>query len=672
MNFSGEHHSRWFTRLLGVGIALGLARTGRSQELGWFQLMRPPEASVGMEVQGTHQTTRNNGVTSTYNQLSLTPLVGLQTQGYVYHPNLVTFDLGGDIGWGWNRSTTTGPGYTQTTKDSQQLMRYLAQLNFLSAKPYNASFFATQDHTYSDYGSFNTFTVDSLRYGGVVNYNSDRVTMTADAGYRNEQDTGLNDFTEVSETYFNFFGADHRQSGQTSLTYHINQFENTVNNSYNTTNKVGSTSSSLNQSVGISDSETFGAHKQIVATTGASFSESEYSGQQLQTVTANENVNVTHTPNLDSFYSVDYSHNQLHPVTDSTVQGVSGIRHHLYESLTSQVDVHGNYQDYSGGGSSSTYDRYGFGVSENYTKKLGTWGRLTIGAGAIADHQDQNSYGDVLTTIDEPHQLNLVGPPTFLDHPNVILSSVVVKGPGGIPTQLNVDYQLVQVGDLTQILLVPTSTILHSGDVVKVTYESDSLYTASFDSLNATAQIRLDLFNKFGLYGRLNWLDNNAPPQVQTQTLTDWVGGVDYGWHWFRAGAEYEDYNSNFTAYQAWRLFQMFNCQPSDTSTFSVTLNQSSYTYPDSGSQNQYQFLSRYSIQFLSSLSWFVEGGYNIQDVLGTKQYLSSGRTGVTWTRGKLSVRAGYEYNGQSTTTPGQPNQEFDTSRLYVYLKRTF
>ena len=69
MNFSGEHHSRWFTRLLGVGIALGLARTGRSQELGWFQLMRPPEASVGMEVQGTHQTTRNNGVTSTYNQL---------------------------------------------------------------------------------------------------------------------------------------------------------------------------------------------------------------------------------------------------------------------------------------------------------------------------------------------------------------------------------------------------------------------------------------------------------------------------------------------------------------------------------------------------------------------------------------------------------------------------
>ena len=625
-----------------------------------------------MEVQGTHQSMRNSGVTSTYDQLSLTPLVGLQTQGFVYHPNLVSFDLSGDIGWGWNRSSSRSPGYAHNTKDSQQLMRYLAQFNFLSAKPYNGYFFATQDHTYSDYGSFNTYTVDRVRYGGVVNYNTDRVTMTADAGYRNEQDSGVTDSTEISETYFNFFGTDHRQSGQTTLTYHMNQFDNTVNNSFSPTNQVASTSSSLNQTVGLSDSETLGAHQQIVATTGASFSESDYSGQQLQNVTANENVNVTHTPTLDSFYSVDYSHNQLHPVTDSTVQGICGVRHHLYESLTSQVDTHGNYQDYSGAGSSATYDRYGFGVSENYTKKLGTWGRLNIGAGSVADHQDQNSSGAVLTTIDEPHQLNLVGSPTYLDHPYVILSSVVVKGPGGIPTQLNVDYQLVEVGDLTQVLLVPTSAILHSGDVVKVTYESDALYTASFDSLNATAQIRLDLFNKFGFYGRLNWMDNNAPPQVTTQTLTDWVGGMDYSWRWFRAGAEYEDYNSNFTAYQAWRFFQTFNCQPSAASTLSVTLNQSSYNYNDAGSQTQYQFLSRYSIQFLSSLSWFVEGGYMIQDVFGTKQYLGTGRTGIAWTRGKLSVRAGYEYNGQNTTTPGQPDQSFDTSRLYVYLKRTF
>ena len=672
MNFYGEQRRRWFTRLLGVGIALGLTRTGRSQELGWFQLMRPPEASVGMEVQGTHQTTRSSGVTSTYDQLSLTPLVGLRTQGYIYHPNLVTFDLGGDIGWGWNNSSSTSPGYTYNAKDSQQLLRYLAQLNFLSAKPYNASFFAAQDHTYSDYGTFNTYTVDSRRYGGIFNYTSDRVALTADAGYRNEQDSGVANNTGITEKYFNFLGTDHRRTGQTTLFYHVNQFDNTVNSSYSPTNTVASTSSSLNQTIGLSDSEMFGAHQQVAVTTGASFSESDYAGQQLQTVTANENVNVTHAPNLNSFYSVEYSHNQLHPVTDSTVQGIGGVRHRLYESLTSQLDIHGNYQDYSGAGSSATYDRYGVGVSEDYTKRLGTWGRLTIGAGAIADHQDQISSGDVLTTIDEPHQLNLVGSPTFLDHPNVILSSVVVTGPGGIPTQLNVDYTLQPVGDLTQILLVPTSTILHSGDVVKVTYQSDSLYTASFDSVNATLQIRLDLYNKFGLYGRLNLQDNNAPPQVTTQTLTDWVVGVDYGWRWFRAGAEYEEYHSNYTSYQAWRLFQTFNCQPSDTSTFSVTLNQSSYVYADSGSQNQYQFLSRYSIQLLSSLSWFVEGGYSLQDMFGSQQNLGTGRTGVTWTRGKISVRAGYEFNTQNISSPGQPDQEFDTSRLYVYLKRTF
>ena len=50
--------------------------------------------------------------------------------------------------------------------ESLNLFTYLATVNFLSGKPYNATFFASQDHTYNNYDFFNTVTADSTRYGG--------------------------------------------------------------------------------------------------------------------------------------------------------------------------------------------------------------------------------------------------------------------------------------------------------------------------------------------------------------------------------------------------------------------------------------------------------------------------------------------------------------------------
>jgi hypothetical protein len=46
-------------------------------------------------------------------------------------------------------------------------------------------------------------------------------------------------------------------------------------------------------------------------------------------------------------------------------------------------------------------------------------------------------------------------------------------------------------------------------------------------------------------------------------------------------------------------------------------------------------------------------------------------RTGVTWTRGKLSFRAGYEFNTQSTTS-GIWSEDRDKHRFFTYLRRTF
>ncbi len=673
MNHFGYTRWRLLASLLVVGVMQRLAPWARAEEPAWFRLDGIPQPSAGLEVDGSHETTRINGVNSVYDTLFITPTIGLKTSGSVYHPNLLAFNFDGDLGWGWNKMTTTAPGYSQTINESDALSRYLFQMDFLQEKPYHASFFAAQDHTYRDYGSFDTFTVDSTRYGGSVGWDTETLSLTTDFGVRNETDTGLTDSSEVKETYVNFLGIQKRRYGQTTVTARWDMFDNILS--------FGNTLNSLTESVGIADSETFGSRKQITAATGASFSHAEYSSQQTDTINVTENVNVNHRPNLDSFLIFDFEQNYLHPATESYLQGSSGVRHQLYDSLTSTLDAHGSYQENSDPTGSGSTDLYGIGLAENYQKKIQSWGRLSMSGTLVVDHQDQNASGDTFTSIDESHVVFLpTNPqyrPVYLNRPLVIAASIQVTASGQTLIEGS-DYQVVNSGQLTEIRLItpPSShlqSLLGTGEslAILVTYQSQPSGTGSYESLTSNEEIRLDLSNGFGIYGRLNWLDNNAPPQVLTQTLTDLVGGMDYTWRWFRTGAEYEDYDSNFSKYTALRFYQNLNFALDRRSSLSINVDETFYHYQSNGDETTYQFITRYNLQLWSSLSCYVQGGFAAQDVMDTDQVNGAAQAGFTWTRGRLSVRAGYEYN-TLTTTAGSFTEVFEKNRFFAYLKRTF
>ncbi|HEX9047736.1 MAG TPA: hypothetical protein VF988_11985 [Verrucomicrobiae bacterium] len=669
MSILRYHRWRLLTGLAVLAVLQRLAPWGRAEEPQWFKLNGIPEVSTGLEIDGSTEGYSVNGTSSSYDTLFVTPTIGLHTTGSIYHPNLLAFDVSGEGGYGWEDMRSTGPGYNQAVNEEQWLGRYLAQLNILEAKPYNASLYAAKDQTYRDYGSFETFKVDSERYGGRVSWNQKNLNLNVDFGYRDETDSGLVNSSEVQETFVNFLGIHKRQSGQTSVTARWDMFDNILN--------IGSLLT-MNESVGIADSETFGNRKQITAATGVSFSHAEYSSQKTDTVNATEHININHTRSLDSYLLFDFAHDTLRSAEDNRAQGTYGLRHQLYESLTSTLDGHGNYQQSTSAGASSTVDRFGAGLYENYVKRLQSWGRLSLGGGIAVDHEDDTSTGGIFTTVNEQHQLFIFGTPSYrpvyLNRPAVLLGSVQVTA-NGVGLVAGTDYQVIASGELAEMRLLSSATVLALANgnqslSVLVTYESQP-QNASYEALNSTAQLRLDLPAGFGVYGRMNWLDNNAPPQVLTQTLMDLVGGMDYHWRWFRTGAECEDYDSNFTKYQALRFFQSFDFALNRRSTLSVGFSETFYHYQQNGDQKQYQMLARYSIQLWSSLSLYVQGGCSLQDVLGTEQTQGAAQTGLTWSRGKLSVRAGYEYNEQSTAN-GPFTDDREKHRLFLYLKRTF
>jgi hypothetical protein len=670
MNFHRLQRYPLFASLIFAGVA---PRAVRAVEPQWFRLNGFPQASVGLEVEGSSETTHVSGGSSTYDTLFITPTIGLRTSGSIYHPNLIAFNLDGELGWGWDWMNSESGSSSQTRNDSQQLNRYLAQINFFQAKPYNANFFAARDHTYRDYGSFESFTVDSERYGGRVGWTTEALSLNTDFGYRDEKSSGLSSSSGIQETYLNFLGINHRHAGQTSLTFRVNEYDSILN--------FGNRQNSFNTAVGLSDSETFGQRRNLTAATAVSVSRSEYIGQPTDTINATENVSVNHRPNLDSYLIVDYAHNKLQSFSDDRVQGVVGLRHQLYESLTSNFDVHGNYQENSGDLSDSSSDRYGLGIAENYTKRLHSWGRLTVNLGVIGDHEDDHSSGSIATTIDESHQLYLTTSPSYhpvyLDQPRVIPGSVQVTAGSDVLVEGD-DYQLVTAGELTEVQLITPpgvhlQSLLLGNDnlAIKVTYQSESLNNASYDSLNVNFQVRLDLYELFGLYGRVNWMDNNASSEVLVQSLTDLVVGADYHWRWLRLGAEGEDYDSNYTKYQALRFYENFDFRIDPKSSLNFGFNETFYRYTGGREQNQYQFLARYNHQFTSVFSWYVEGGVSVQQVLDTDQLQTSARTGINWTRGKLSLRAGYEFNSQNIDS-GLWTEERIKHRLFAYMKRTF
>jgi len=290
----------------------------------------------------------------------------------------------------------------------------------------------------------------------------------------------------------------------------------------------------------------------------------------------------------------------------------------------------------------------------------------------VADHEEHEASGSILSVIDERHTLQDPASagfrPVYLSNPRVIRSSILVRRGDGVPVQEGIDYLIIPRGQLMEIQLVTTSLMLHGGSDVLVNYSSESLYNSSFESLNSGAQIRVDFLNTFGVYARANWMNNNAPPSAIVETLTDYVAGADVMWRWIRAGAEYEDYESTFTSYEALRFFQAFTFRPDENSNLGFDFNQVFYSYPDHRKQTQYQFIVRFDTLLRTWLSWNVEGGYFLQDIGGATQDLAAARTGLNMNWGRLTLRTGYQYNYQLN----QGIEERTRNFFYLYVKRVF
>jgi hypothetical protein len=171
------------------------------------------------------------------------------------------------------------------------------------------------------------------------------------------------------------------------------------------------------------------------------------------------------------------------------------------------------------------------------------------------------------------------------------------------------------------------------------------------------------------VYFRLNTIANDAPPELLVQDLNIYTFGTDVAWRIFRAGAEYEIYESNLSNYRTTRLFESVAFQPDDASSLGVDFTQSWTDYVDANrSEERYSFIARYHRVLTWRLGVDLDTGFLLRRGEGVDQTLATCRPGLQYTYGKTSLKAGYDFEYEMFLD----SEERTKHMFFVRLKRVF
>ena len=652
--------------LAGLGVLAALAspaqslRAVGSEDPAWLKVWIR-QADALFNVESERESTKALGSDQKQEYLYMEPAAGVDVAGSLYHPNLVSFDLEPQIGVGWQETSATPPGGTR--EDTDLLQRYHANMTVLREKPVATHLFADKDTTYRDFDFYTRGKIDATRYGGESGYAAGPVPFHVRMSHADEDVSG--GVARPSHSDQDTLMVDARNERRSTVN---TEFRYTVDQ-YHRREEGLPDSGATSHNADLFDSEKFGAHDWVSLQSGLTYGRLDDTTVPTEDWTYQENLGLEHTRNLSSHYRYAYDTRKSGPDANDSHDASAALHHQLFESLASTFELHGTSQDASGPDHTSGTRRYGAEWSEAYTKRLGSWGRLTLGDALRVDHEKRDVFGRFITVVDEAHTLALGGPPVFLNRPDANLETVrVTDGSRLIPYAPGLDYNLVPHGSLTEIQRLPGGMI-PSGGTVLVSYTAAGQPSGTFDTVNNNATFRLDLFDGLlAFYARLGTTDNSGGEGLILETSRDTVTGAETRWRWVHLGIEHEQFDSNLTPFTTDRLFENLDFPIGERSILSFSLSQSRITFPyTSEEQTSEDYISRYHVRLTPAWGASAEGGIRHVRGEGIDQDLKTARTSVDFAYGQLTANLGYEYQDRRYL-----GQLLDRQYLYLKMRRTF
>jgi len=271
-----------------------------------------------------------------------------------------------------------------------------------------------------------------------------------------------------------------------------------------------------------------------------------------QNLLVNEALRIAHYTNLATnlLYSFAYSNVKDEGTTTSHL-GTLQVLYNIYENLAQEFSAGGTLQTLPQGQITSYYIE----GSDNYTRPIPWRGVFFLSMSAQYQVEDNNLSSSAIQVTNELHTAVATG--FNLNNSFIIASTIVVKDntQGMVTTVFNVDYSIVQTGNLTQIIPIPTSLIIHLGDQLSVSYTYNVPANAKFSTTSRSVSVGvsypwLEFSYSYDAYDQ-GLLSGNAGQFLQHQVSQ--IVDVDVHHEWekieARTHSTYQDLNSSNIAY---------------------------------------------------------------------------------------------------------------------------
>ncbi len=504
------------------------------------------ETELRYESENREITSKEDGSTSRYSTTRFHEILDLGFRSYLYHPRLL--ELSGKVGLDVEQSQADlrTPGEQRSERFNGASPRYAITGTLLAQHLVSLTFGLDHQRTTSSTGVGDLAIVDTQGERANLHIKSDPFPIDIYGSHLRfrEDQLGFGE-SRVDDTATFGFTINHYATHSTSrLNYeHLDRTENITNaqdpnNRYTVTQRI--------QSLSFSNNLRFGSGDKSSLTSQADYREETGSFPSTR-LSLSEGLHLAHLDNLSSNYFLRYARDTVGGSRSDTVSGQASLVHQLFKSLTTTVEAHGTRQTFE----DSSRDVTGGSFMLAYRKNI-PQGTLFLDLGAGQDLTNEQGSGGTRAVLAESHTLTDGGPPVFLNNPDVIASTVVVRNSLNQICFLNVDYQLFTTGAFTELRRVLSSIRIPNGGTVTVDYSYTAGSALKFTTLNTHWRAQVDLFKHLSLYTGVRTSKDtliSGTDAGRLQNVHDTLTGAAVTWGHAKLRGEHEVYDSNLTPY---------------------------------------------------------------------------------------------------------------------------
>ena len=561
----------------------------------------------------------------------------LRTQNYIWSPNFITLDLGGEYS-----PDKANEKYLVIPDQAENgdMRRFNANLIFLPQNKFSIASYFNYGRVYNNRENLSSIKSTDKNWGSTLNYRTNKIPLSLGYISSNQDATEIQTGRRYQSKQKNLearanasFGKSDKHDLVVSSNYYYRKdygtseaFNNIYNANYNGFAYLGvnkkNSMSTLLSGAWQKGNETFTRYQAV---------------ERL-------NIELSKDLKFGSEYAFFSDRRSLQTVNQHRIGG--NLQHQLFESLNSQISYNYNITK------QSQYNErlQGGFASLVYTKKIMKHHNLDISYQYNLQAQKWNSQDGFINVINESVTLK-DGQITLLVRPYINSSSIRVKDvTGTIFYQELLDYLLIIQNKFVQIQRIPGGLIPDNATIF-IDYTAVQPGTYEFTSFNNELFAGLSFYNRlFSVYYRKSAQGYSNLKKTDFVTLNYYdkqIIGAKIDYKFLSIGAEYDNMSSTILPYQLYRYF--INLQGTLKNKVILAVNGNLSDYKKLNNLKNVRYIDMYGsalYQFNSQLSLSGTLIYMDQKGEGVSLNLLSFRTEFIANIHKLRFSASYNnYN---------------------------